>query len=147
MSEPKNFRRYRYLDRQKEKRIAEEIIIQEYLNFKEESSFFPHMDYFSSDENIFVFPMGYDEDDYAGEVLSTSKGVLEVNQEGDRWIPNKDESEGEVLPGEFGRPVVNKNELRKELPQVFFHSAGHEIGQLGVKYRSALIGFQIREKP
>ena len=88
--------------------------------------------YFSSASEVpMVFPMGYGEKRYAGEVLSTSKGVLEVTTERDNWIPRAN------------IPVVSMDELCRERLRSIVAREGHLIS-VCEKQRKPW-GFQIRD--
>ena len=79
------FNRYRTRDRAREKVLTREEIMRECF----------------SDENEapMVFPMGHSATAYAGEVLATSKGVLEVTTQGESWIPEEYEGKLDVPRG------------------------------------------------
>ena len=86
--------------------------------------------YFSSpDEVPMVFPMNYDIERYAGELLVTSKVMLEVTREGDNLIPRLD------------IPVVSQEELCKER-MIMAGREGHLVSMC-IRQKKPW-GFQIR---
>jgi len=102
-------------------RASEKVMVREEVNA-----------YFSSpDEVQMVFPIDYNAERYAGELLVTSKGMLEVTREGDNWIPRTN------------IPVVSLDELCKERVVGMAGREGHLVSRC-VKQKEPW-GFQIRD--